>query len=94
MDKSVEHSEECSVTTRSELNAPPTNGWHNAVVNDVQIGDLIKLFAQNEENSVEELGELAEIVPPTHVSDNHLIWVIGVIDRLTTETVAVQPSVH
>lgn len=54
------------------------------MMNDVQIGDLIKFFSQNKENSVQKLGKLAKVIPPAKLGDNEFIRVIRVVDGLTT----------
>jgi hypothetical protein len=45
-----------------------TAEWHNSMVNDVQGRDLIISLPQDEEESVKELCEFAEIVPPGYYS--------------------------
>ncbi len=42
----------------------PREEGHDTVVNDVQRRHVIKLLSRQEEEGVEELGELAEEVPP------------------------------
>lgn len=64
------------------------------MVNDVEVGDLIKLFPQDEENRIQKLGEFAKVIPPTHLGNNQLFGVVGIVDRLAAEAVAEQPGVH
>ena len=42
----------------------PCKKWHDSVVDDVKGGHVVELLARQEEEGVEELGELAEEVPP------------------------------
>jgi len=93
MDEGIEQAEEGTVTSWGELDSPPASGWHDGVVDDVQVGDLIVLLAQYEEDGVQELSDLAEEVPPAHVGHGHLIGIIRVIDRLASQTVLPQPGV-
>lgn len=94
MNEGVQHSKEGGMATRSELYSPPNGGRHNAMVDNVQIGDLIKLLPQDKENRIQKLGEFAEVIPPTHLGDDQLIWVIGIVDRLATKAIAEQPCVY
>lgn len=94
VNEGVEHSEERSVATGREFDTPPNGGRHDAVVNHMQIGDLVKLFTQNEKDGVQELGEFAEIIPPTHVNHNQFVGIVGIVNRLAAETVTEQPRVH
>lgn len=94
MNESVQHSKECGVTTGGELDTPPNGCWHDAVVNDVEVGDLIKLFPQDEENRIQKLGKFAEVIPPTHLGNNQLVGIVGIVDRLAAETVAEEPRVY
>jgi len=94
VNESVQHSKECGVATGGELDTPPNGGWHDAMVNNMEIGDLIKLFSQNEENGIQKLGEFAEVIPPTHLGNNQLVGVVRIVDRLAAKTVAEQPRVY
>jgi hypothetical protein len=44
VNESIKHSEECGVATRSKLDTPPNGGWHDAVMNNMKIGDLIEFL--------------------------------------------------
>lgn len=64
------------------------------MVNDVQMSDLVKLFAQNEENRVGKLHQFAKEVDVTQFESDQLIRIIRVINGLAVITVSPQPSVH
>lgn len=49
VDKSVEQSKECRVTTRCETNAKPNTHWHDTMVDNVQQGNMLIFLAKNEE---------------------------------------------
>lgn len=66
----VEKTKEGRVTARQKLYAPPDRSWHNAVMCDVISVDKIKSFAENENESLEEVCELADEIPPR--KDRHL----------------------
>lgn len=91
MDECVEHSEEGAVTSGCKFDPPPNRGWHHTVVNHMEIGDLIEFLTQDKENRIHELGEFAEIIPPTQLGNNQLIRIVRVINRLASKTVAMQP---
>ena len=93
VDEGVKRAEERSVTTGNEFHPPPNSGWHDSVVDDVQGGDLIVLFAQHEEESVHELGELGEVVPPAQLGDDQLLGIVRIVNHLASETVAASPRV-
>ena len=78
----------------SELNTPPTDGWHNAMVNNMKIGDLIKFFSHNKENGIQKLGEFAEVIPPTHLGNDQLIRVIGIVDWLAAKAITEEPRMN
>ena len=93
MHRGIEEAEEGAVTTRGEFHTPPNSSRHDTVVNDVQCRDLIIFLTQNEEDSVEKLGELAEIIPPAKMGHYQLIRIIRVVDWLAYVAVVAQPSV-
>jgi len=93
VDEGVEHTEEGAVTSGSELDTPPASSRHHAVVDNVQVGDLVVLFAQDEEDGVQEFSELAEEVPPAHVRHGNLIRIVRIVDRLAFQTVLPEPGV-
>lgn len=64
MDEGVEKSEESAVTSRGEFDSEPDAHWHHRVVDDVEGGNVVVFLSKNEENGVEELGELGNVVPP------------------------------
>lgn len=41
---------------------------------DVKEGDLVVVFAQDEEESIHKLDELGEVVPPQHINNLHRRW--------------------
>lgn len=94
VDESVEQTEESRVATRCETDSEPDAHRHNAVMHNVQKRDMFILFAQNEENRVEELGELGEIIPPAGVHHPNGQWIIGIIHRLASVTVTICPARH
>ena len=53
--------------TRDSLDAGPGGEGHDAVVDDVQGGQVAPLLPQQEEQRVEVVNELGEEVPPGHV---------------------------
>jgi hypothetical protein len=64
-------------------------------MDDMQCGHLIETFAHNEEQRVEEFGELGKEVPPTTAGRSQGKGAIGRIDWLASPTVRpgrVQPS--
>lgn len=80
--------------TRSEFNSEPHGHWHNAVMNNVKCGYLIVLLPQYEEQSVEELGEFAYVVPPATLGHSHCFGVSRIINWLTPVRVVVPPACH
>lgn len=92
MDKSIEQSEKCRVTTRCETNAEPNAHRHNTMVNNVQQRNMLILFAKNEEKRIKELGELGEVIPPTSVdhSDGHIVK--GIVNGLTSKAISMEPA--
>ena len=50
--------------------APPAEEGEGAVVDDVQGGEVGKLFLQDEEEGVKEVDELGEVVPPRQVQSS------------------------
>ena len=92
MDGSVEHAKESGMATRCELNTPPYSGWHDAVVDDMQVGDLVELFAKHKEDSIQEFCEFAEVIPPAQFCNDQFVRIIGVINWLAGQTVTSQPS--
>lgn len=61
------------------------------MVNDVQVSDLIELFAENEEHRVQELRHFAEEVEPAELDDHQFIGSLGVIDGLALPVVTPEP---
>ena len=53
-----------ALVTRHESARLPGEEGHDAVVNDVQGGHVVDFLSRQKEKCVEELGELAEEVPP------------------------------
>ena len=53
--------------TRDSLDPGPGGEGHDAVVDDVQRGQVAPLLPQQEEQRVEVVNELGEEVPPGHV---------------------------
>lgn len=49
--------------TGRELDAPPDTHGHDAMVDHVQVRDVILFSPQNEEHGVSELHELGDVVP-------------------------------
>ena len=94
VDERVQNTEESGVASRCEFDPPPDGRRHDAVVNDVQIGDLIEFLAHDEEDGIQKFGELAEVVPPAQLDDDQLVRIVRIVDRLTTQTVPEQPSVN
>lgn len=43
---------------------------------------------------IEELGEFANVIPPTRVGHSECHGVVGVVDRLAPETVSFRPATH
>lgn len=56
------------MTAWGELDAPPYAEWHDSMMDDMEGRHLIVSLSHNEEERVEELCELAEVVPPTTFS--------------------------
>ena len=92
VDEGVEQSEEGRVTAGAEADADPDAERHDAVVDDVQQRNVLVFLAQDEEERVEELGELGEVVPPGGVRHPHGHGVLRVVHRLAPEAVAVKPA--
>lgn len=61
-------------------------------MDDVEIGDVIVLLPQHEEERVRELDELGEVVPPAAARHAHRYRIVRVIDRLTSEGVMSTPA--
>ena len=49
--------------TRRESDAPPHAHGHDAMVDHVQVRDVVPLLPQDEEHGVRELDELGYVVP-------------------------------
>jgi hypothetical protein len=62
-----------SLLTWHESARLPREEGHDAVVDDVQRRHVVELLARQEEEGVEELGELAEEVPPRR-SGHAIAW--------------------
>ena len=60
MDEGVQHRMKCSETTGNKSNAEPPTDRHDAVMENVEHGDLSKILFQDEENRVEQLDEFRE----------------------------------
>lgn len=58
-----------TVSTGHPVHDEPPDVQHGGMVVDVQEGDLVVVFAQDEEEGVHELDEFGEVVPPQHVDD-------------------------
>ena len=88
MHRGIEKTEEGAVTTREEFHTPPSGGWHDSVMDNVQSRDLIVFLTQHKENSVEKLGEFAEIVPPAALGDDVFIgiirWVVWLAENVVS----------
>jgi hypothetical protein len=63
---------------------------HHAMMNHVKRRDMLILLSQDEEQSVEKLGKLRDIVPPTSL--RHPKTFRRVIHRLTPVAVVSQPA--
>lgn len=57
------------MSTGHPVHDEPPDVRHSGVVVDVQEGDLVVVFAQDEEEGVHELDEFGEVVPPQHVDN-------------------------
>lgn len=60
-------------TARHPLDADPPEREHGRVVVDVEEAQLVVLLAEDEEEGVAELEQLAEVVPPNGVRDLQLL---------------------
>lgn len=69
MNERIKEAEESGMSSWSELDAPPNSGRHDAVMYNMQIGDLVKFFPQHKEDGIHEFRELAKEIPPTQVND-------------------------
>ncbi|KAL3200668.1 hypothetical protein MRX96_012948 [Rhipicephalus microplus] len=56
MHEDVEREAECRLTLGSEAGVEPDVDDHDGVVDDMELGHLIELLAQNEEDGVQEIG--------------------------------------
>ena len=73
---------------------PPSSEWHDAVVNNVESGEVAPLLSQDKEERVEVVDELGEEVPPGHVGGEHAVLGVGVVDGLAEPVVpAAEPEV-
>lgn len=57
------------MTTRHPVHNKPPNIQHRCMVIDMQDGDLMIIFPQNEKEGIHELNEFGEIVPPEDTYD-------------------------
>lgn len=58
-----------SILTGQKFHAPPNTDRHDAVMRDVIKIHKVEALAENEDECLEEVGELAEIIPPTASRD-------------------------
>jgi hypothetical protein len=63
---------------------------HHAMMNHVERRDMLIFLSQDEEQSIEELGEFGDVIPPTGLRHPKSFW--RVIHRLTPVAVVSQPS--
>lgn len=63
-----------TVSTGHPVHDKPPDVQHSGMVVDVQEGDLVVVFAQDEEKGVHKLDELGEIVPPEHMDNLQRWW--------------------
>ena len=62
-----------------------TNGNHNAVMEDVQQGDVRLLFAEHKENGIEEIGDFGEKIKVAEQKKDLIVVRVAAIDRRTVE---------
>ena len=67
MDEGVDEGSESSVAVGDKLETDVTSDGHEAVMRDMQDGDLIIFLPQNKEQGVEEVQELEQQVPISQV---------------------------
>lgn len=87
MDKTIDHCASERATSWHKFGAHPPKCKHGAVMIDVKEGELILLFAQNEEECVTKFQTLAEIVPPNGLGNADFIFIVRTIHQLTHEIV-------
>lgn len=74
--------------------SPPGGEWHDAVVNNVEGGEVSPLLSEDKEERVEVVDELGEEIPPGHVRREQPFLGVGVVDGLAQPVVpASQPEV-
>ena len=88
----------CLQTTKNVSNnispdSPPRGERHDAVVDDMEGGEVAVLLPQDEEEGVEVVDPLGEVVPPCHVGGVQGSGAVGVVHRLAVPVVlAGQPQ--
>lgn len=59
------------MSTGHPVHDKPPDVQHCGMVVDVQEGDLMVVFAQDEKESIHKFDELGEVVPPQHMNNLH-----------------------
>lgn len=91
MHKRVERRRESTLAARHEAEAGEAGQHHDEVMENVEESDLIVLFAQDEEDGVEEIDELRHVEAVAHQDFLEAVLAGRVVHRLADETVAVEP---
>jgi len=57
------------------------------MVEDVKEGEVGELLLQHKEDGVGEVDELGDVEDPGEVESSNRLWIVGVINRLTSQAV-------
>ena len=55
------------------------------MVEDVKEGEVGELLLQHKEDGVGEVDELGDVEDPGEVESSNRLWIVGVINRLTSQ---------
>jgi len=87
MDPHVEEPTEGGVTSSDKPDPKPGGEGHDAVVDHVEGGQVAELLTEQEEEGVDEVNELGEEIPPSHVGSIQPILGVAEVHRLAQPVV-------
>lgn len=90
MDEAVKCGTKIRVAAGDPVHHKPPDVEHGGMVVDVEDGDLVVVFPQDEKEGVHELYELGEVVPPEDADNLHICF-SSTACALTEEVVSAFP---